>query len=82
MAVWRWRSDAVKALEIVVRRHELAIQRRQAKRPTWTTVDRLFLAASSRLLPRKAWSSFIITPTLLRWHRRLGAKRWTTCGPR
>jgi transposase InsO family protein len=78
VAVWRWRSDAVKALEIVVLRHELAILRRQTKRPTLTTVDRLFLAASSRLLPRKAWSSFIITPdTLLGWHRRLVSKRWT-----
>src|SRR5712671_5238288 len=43
-----------------------------------TTVDRLFLAAASRLLPRSRWRSFIITPaTLLRWHRRLVAKRWT-----
>jgi hypothetical protein len=43
-----------------------------------TTVDRLFLAAASRLLPCSRWRSFIITPaTLLRWHRRLVAKRWT-----
>src|SRR6266487_5482886 len=43
---------------------------------TWT--DRLFLAAASRFLPRAHWRSFIITPgTLLRWHRRLVAKRWT-----
>ena len=41
-----------------------------------TTVDRLFLAAASRLLPRLRWRTFIITPTpLLRWHRRLVAKR-------
>ena len=78
VAVWRWRSEAVQALEVVVLRHELAILRRQTKRPTLTMVDRLFLAASSRLVPRKAWSSFIITPqTLLGWHRRLVAKRWT-----
>jgi len=78
VAVWRWCSEAVKALEVVVLRHELAIPRRQTKRPTLTMVDRLFLAASSRVLPRKAWSSFIITPqTLLGWHRRLVAKRWT-----
>ena len=80
VAVWRWRSEAVQALEVVVLRHELAILRRQTKRPTLTMVDRLFLAASSRLVPRKAWSSFIITPeTLLGWHRRLVAKRWTYC---
>ena len=42
----------------------------------WT--DRLFLAAASRLPPRARWRSFIVTPaTLLRWHRRLVAKRWT-----
>jgi putative transposase len=78
VAVWRWRSEAVQALEVVVLRHQLAILRRQTKRPTLTMVDRLFLAASSRLLPRKAWSAFIITPqTLLGWHRRLVTKRWT-----
>ena len=43
-----------------------------------TTIDRLFLAAASQLLPRPRWRSFMITPTtLLRWHRRLVAKRWT-----
>ena len=65
VAVWRRRSEAVQALEVVVLRHELAILRRQTKRPTLTMVDRLFLAASSRLLPRKAWSAFIITPQTL-----------------
>ena len=43
-----------------------------------TTMDRLFLAAASQVLPRPRWRSFMITPTtLLRWHRRLVAKRWT-----
>ena len=43
-----------------------------------TAIDRLFLAAASRYLPRARWRSFVITPaTLLRWHRRLVAKRWT-----
>jgi putative transposase len=78
LAIWRWRSPDVKELEIAVLRHELAILRRQAKRPAMTAVDRLFLAAASRVLPRSHWRSFIITPeTLLRWHRRLVAKRWT-----
>ena len=59
-------------------RHELAILRRQRKRPVLTTVDRVFLAAASRFLARERWRSFMITPaTLLRWHRRLVAKRWT-----
>jgi putative transposase len=59
-----------------------AILRRQTVRPAMTTVDRLFLAAASRLLPRERWRSFTITPaTLLRWHRRLVAKRWTYASP-
>ena len=78
LAVWRLRSNDLKELEIVVLRHELAILRRRTRRPAMTWTDRLFLAAASRLLPRARWRSFIITPgTLLRWHRRLAAKRWT-----
>jgi putative transposase len=74
----RCRSKDFKELEILVLRHELAVLRRQTRRPAITTVDRLFLAAASRLLPRERWRSFIISPaTLLRWHRRLVAKRWT-----
>ena len=46
---------------------------------SWT--DRLCLAAASRVLSRAQWRAFIITPaTLLRWHRRLVAKRWTFAG--
>jgi putative transposase len=82
LAILRCRSDDCKALEIIVLRHELAILRRQTRRPAMTTVDRLFLAAASRLLPRAAWRSFMVTPaTLLEWHRRLVAKRWTYARP-
>jgi putative transposase len=78
LAALRVRSNDFKELEIVVLRHELAILRRQRKRPVLTAVDRLFLAAASRCLSRDRWRSFLITPaTLLRWHRRLVAKRWT-----
>lgn len=59
-------------------RHELAVLRRRTRRPAMTPIDRLFLTAASRLLPRGRWEAFIITPgTLLRWHRRLVARRWT-----
>jgi len=76
LVVLRCRSHDFKELEIVVLQHELGILRRQTTRPALTTVDRLFLAAASRLLPRPRWGSFIITPTtLLSWHRRLIAKR-------
>jgi putative transposase len=74
----RFRSIEFRELEIVVLRHELAILRRQVRRPSFTAADRLFLAAVSRLVPRVNWTSFLVTPaTLLRWHRRLVTRRWT-----
>jgi putative transposase len=77
------RSDDFKDLEILVMRHELAMLRRRTRRPTITSIDRLFLTAASRLLPRARWDLFLIRPaTLLRWHRRLIAKRWTYTGRR
>jgi putative transposase len=76
LAVLCCRSAEFKELELVVLRHEVAILRRRIARPSMTWSDRLFLAAASQLLPKARWRSFIITPTtLLRWHRRLVAKR-------
>jgi transposase InsO family protein len=72
------RGDAVKDLEIVVLRHQLAVLRRQSTRPKLGPGDRALLAAVSRVLPRSRWSCFFVTPeTLLRWHRRLVAGAWT-----
>jgi hypothetical protein len=72
------RRDCSKELEILVLRHELAIHRRQAGRPRYEPHDRLMLAALSRVAPRRSWSAFPVRPeTLLRWHRRLVARRWT-----
>ena len=72
------RSSEFKELEIVVLRHELTVLRRQVRRPALRQADRVFLAAASRWLPRVQWSSFLVTPTtLLDWHRRLVANRWT-----
>ena len=54
-----------------------ALQRR-AGRPRLSRLDKLFLAAASRILPKERWSSFIVTPaTLLRWHRELVRRKWT-----
>jgi putative transposase len=40
--------------------------------------DRALLAAASRLLPRERWSAFLVRPeTIMRWHRRLVARKWT-----
>ena len=59
-------------------RHQLAVLRRQTKRPRLDPADRAVLAAISRALPRARWSCFFVKPeTLLRWHRRLVAGAWT-----
>jgi putative transposase len=71
------RSEHSKELEILVLRHELAILRRGSQRPQIEPADRALLAALSRALPRSAWAAFSVGPeTLLRWHRRLVARRW------
>jgi len=64
--------------EVLVLRHELAVIRRQIKRPKLYRRDKLFLSAMSRMLPRERWAAFIVTPaTLVRWHRELVRRKWT-----
>jgi hypothetical protein len=48
------RGDAAKDLEILVLRHQLAVQRRQTSRPKLQPADRALLAALSRALPASA----------------------------
>jgi putative transposase len=77
-----FRSTRSKDLEIVVLRHQIAVLRRQVRRPAFRAADRVFLSAASRLLPRINWAAFVVTPaTLLRWHRRLVAKHWSHTRP-
>jgi len=74
------RSDALHELEIevVVLRHQVKVLSRKAGRPKLNRIDKAFLAACSRALPRRRWGSFIVAPsTLLRWHRELVRRKWT-----
>lgn len=72
------RSEFTKDVELLVLRHQLAVLRRQQPRPRLRPADRAFLAALSRILPRRRCQGLIVTPqTLLRWHRQLVRHRWT-----
>jgi len=71
------RSQASKDAEILVLRHEVMVLRRHVARPRPGWADRAVLAALARLLPAAIRGSRLVTPTLLAWHRRLLARKWT-----
>src|SRR5450756_578781 len=74
----RGRADGSKDLEILVLRHQLRVLQRTAGRPKLRAIDRILLAAASRVIPRDRWVAFLVTPaTLLRWHRELVTRKWT-----
>ncbi len=65
-------------VEILVLRHQLRVLRRKSGRPKLRRLDRVFLSAAARKVPRERWGSFLVGPaTLLRWHRELVRRKWT-----
>jgi putative transposase len=78
LLVLRGRTDRSKDVEILVLRKQLEVLERHVARPRFDPDDRAVLAALARVLRRDRWSIFLVRPeTILRWHRRLIAKRWT-----
>jgi hypothetical protein len=74
LAVLRSTSDAERDLAILALRHQVAVLRRQVKRPDLLPTDRMILAAiGRRLRPGRLMFS---PATLLRWHRELVRQRW------
>ena len=73
------RSDAAKEIEILVLRHQLAVLQRRRPRPRINWTDRAVIAALARLLPARRRCGLLVTPsTILRWHRHLLRRHWTT----
>lgn len=69
------RSSAAKDIELLVLRHEVAVLRRGSPRPR---LDWAVFAALVRLLPTGQRLHRLVNPrTILRWHRRLVAVKWT-----
>lgn len=72
------RSSASKDVELLVLRHEVAVLRRINPKPRLDWADRALFSLLCRHLPRAMLTHRLVTPaTILRWHRRLVAKKWT-----
>src|SRR6266542_4506042 len=76
---WLSRGSSLHALELenAVLRHEVKVLRRQCRSLRLRRLDRVMLAAASRVIARDRWGLFLVRPqTLLRWHRELVRRKW------
>jgi putative transposase len=72
------RSSASQDVELLVLRHEVMVLRRANPKPRVDWAARAVFAALVRALPTMLRKHRLVTPgTMLRWHRRLVAKKWT-----
>jgi hypothetical protein len=70
------RSSASKDAELLVLRHEVAMLSRTDPNPRLDCADRAIFSALCRHPPRDLLAHRLVTPaTILRWHRRLVAKK-------
>ncbi len=83
----RRQSDGAKDLEIVLLRHQLRVLQRHQPRPKVSRGEKLVLALLATRLrqriagARQRWSRsvLLVTPeTVLRWHRDLVRRKWTS----
>jgi len=74
------RGDGALMAEVLALRHENAVLRRQVARVQYEPADRAWFAALSARVPCARWAEvFPVTPaTLLSWHRRLVAGKYTS----
>jgi putative transposase len=74
------RRDVSSAAEMLVLRDENTVLRRHVTKVCYRPEDRLWFAPLSGLIPRRRWAEvFPVTPgTVLAWHRKLVAGKYTT----